>query len=154
MSDTSSAAVVNTWTWRAVGPTPPVRKPLSIRTKALIQAPLMVAVAYAIHRYTGHVVMPSIIVGLAALILIGGLAIPPLFHAFERFGMLLARGVAAGLTWGLLVPFFYVVFGFGRLVLLVTRQDPLSIKFPAPDLATFWEARPPVKDLESYRRQH
>lgn len=154
MSDTSSAAVVNTWTWRAVGPTPPVRKPLSIRTKALIQAPLMVAVAYAIHRYTGHVVMPSIIVGLAALILIGGLAIPPLFHAFERFGLLLARGVAAGLTWGLLVPFFYVVFGFGRLVLLVTRQDPLGIKFPAPDHATFWEARPPVKDLETYRRQH
>ncbi len=154
MSDTTSSAVVNTWTWRAVGPPPPVRKPVSPKTKALIQAPLMVAVAYAIHHFTGHVIMPAIIVGLAVLILVGGLAIPSLFNAFERFGLLLARGVAAGLTWGLLVPFFYIVFGFGRLVILVTRQDPLSIKFPAPDHATFWEARPPVKNLDTYRRQH
>jgi hypothetical protein len=154
MSDASQPSVVNTWVWRAVGTPPPKPKPMSIKVKALIQAPLMVAVAYALHHFTGHVIMPSVIVGLAALVLIGGLAVPAIFHAFERFGFLLARWVAAGLTWGLLVPFFYIVFGFGRLVLLMTRQDPMSIRFPAPDHTTFWEARPPVTDLSTYRRQH
>lgn len=114
----------------------------------------MAGVAYAIHHFTGHVIMPWVIAGLAALILLGGLAIPPIFHAFERFGLLLARWVSTGLTWGLLVPFFYVVFGFGKLLLLVTRQDPLSVRFPAPDHATFWEKRMPVADLNQYRRQH
>jgi hypothetical protein len=114
----------------------------------------MTGVAYAIHHFTGHVIMPLIIVGLAALILLGGLAVPPIFNAFERFGLLLARWVAAGLTWGLLVPFFYLVFGFGKLVLLVTRQDPLCVRFPAPGHTTFWEKRKPVPDLDQYRRQH
>lgn len=145
---------MNTWPWQALGTPPPVRQPISIKVKALIQAPLMVLVAYAIHHFTGHKVMPAIIVGLAGLILLGGLAVPPIFHAFERFGFLLARWVAAGLTWGLLVPFFYLVFGFGKLVLVITRQDPLSVKFPAPEHTTFWENRPPVPDLNQYRKQH
>lgn len=154
MTNDTTTKVLNTWTWRAVGPPLPVHHPMSPKVKACIQAPLMVGVAYAIHHFTGHVIMPLIITGLAALILLGGLAVPPIFNAFERFGLLLARWVAAGLTWGLLVPFFYLVFGFGKLVLLVTRQDPLSVRFPAPDHTTFWVKRQPVTSLDQYRRQH
>jgi hypothetical protein len=154
MTNDTTTKIVNTWTWQAVGPPLPVRHPWSPKVKACLQAPLMVGVAYAIHHFTGHVIMPLIIAGLAALILLGGLAVPPIFNAFERFGLLLARWVAAGLTWGLLVPFFYLVFGFGKLVLLVTRQDPLSVRFPAPDHATFWVKRQPVPSLDQYRRQH
>lgn len=154
MSSDSSPKIVNTWPWRALGAPIAKREPMSPKVKACIQAPLMLLVAYLLHRYTGHRVMPMIIAGLAALVLLGGLVIPPLFQAFERFGALLARGVAAGLTWGLLVPFFYLVFGFGRLVLVLTRQDPLKVRFPAPDQTTFWETRPPVTDLNQYRKQH
>lgn len=154
MSSDSSPKIVNTWPWRALGAPVARHTPMSPKVKALIQAPLMALVAYLIYRYTGHQIMPMIIAGLAALVLVGGLFIPPLFHAFERFGALLARGVAAGLTWGLLVPFFYLVFGFGRLVLVLTGQDPLKVRFPAPDQTTFWVARPPVTDLNQYRKQH
>ena len=114
----------------------------------------MLAVAALIHRYTGHVVMPLVVVALAALVLLGGLAVPPIFRAFERFGVALARGVSAGLTWGLLTPFFYLVFGAGRLVLLATGSDPLRVRFPAPDRATFWEPRKPVRNMDQYRKQH
>ncbi len=111
-------------------------------------------VAYLLYRWTGHVVMPAVVAGLAVLVLVGGLLVPPLFHGFEKFGAWLARGVAAGLTWGLLVPFFYLVFGFGRLVLALTGQDPMQLRFPAPGQSTFWEARPGVPNLDQYRRQH
>jgi predicted histidine transporter YuiF (NhaC family) len=114
----------------------------------------MVLVAYLLLTFTSHRIMPAILVGLAALVLIGGLALPPLFHAFEKFGAWLARWVSAGLTWGLLVPFFYLVFGFGRLVLVLSRKDPLHIRFPAPDCPTFWIPRPPVRNLAQYRKQH
>lgn len=154
MTNDTTTKVLNTWTWQAVGPPLPVHHPMSPKVKSCIQAPIMVGVAYALHYFTGHVIMPLIITGLAALILLGGLAVPPIFNAFERFGLLLARWVAAGLTWGLLVPFFYLVFGFGKLVLLVTRQDPLSVRFPAPDHTTFWVKRQPVTSLDQYRRQH
>ncbi len=154
MSKTGQVAIVNTWPWKAVGPAPAPVSPMSMKVKACIQAPIMLLVAYLIHRFTGHTVMPAIIAGLAALVLVGGLAVPPIFRAFERVGLFLAWGVSAGLTWGLLVPFFYVVFGLGRLVLIVTRQDPLQVRFPAPDHATFWEVRKPVPSLAQYRKQH
>lgn len=154
MSQTGKPQIVNTWPWKGVGLAPEPPRPMSSKVKALIQAPIMLLVAYLIFRFTGHKVMPCVIAGLAALVLIGGLAVPPIFRAFERFGLLLARGVSSALTWGLLVPFFYLVFGFGRLVLVLTGQDPLHVRFPAPDHTTFWEARRPVPNLAQYRKQH
>ena len=154
MSNAAKPVIVNTWPWKGLGTPPPVKQPMSRQAKACIQAPIMAGIAFLVLHFTDHRIMPGIIAGLAALVLIGGLAVPPLFHAFERFGLLLARWVSAGLTWGLLVPFFYIVFGFGRLVLVVTRQDPLQVRFPAPDRKTFWEPRPPVPGLEQYRKQH
>ena len=150
----SAPTVVNTWKWRALGAPPPVVHPLSPGLKASIQAPIMLLVAFLLYRFTEHRVVPAVVAGLAVLLWLGGLAVPPVFRAFEWVGRLLARGVSAGLTWGLLVPFFYLVFGFGRLVLALTRRDPLQVRFPAPDRATFWEPRRPVSSLDQYRKQH
>lgn len=154
MSKTVQVTIVNTWPWKALGPTVEPVRPMSIKTKACIQAPIMLLVAFLLYQFAEHKVMPAIIAGLAVLVLVGGLAVPAIFRVFERVGLWLARGVSAALTWGLLVPFFYLVFGFGRLVLVLTRQDPMQVRFPAPDHATFWEARKPVPSLAQYRKQH
>lgn len=155
MSEQNPAdAALKKWTWKGLGPQPPARKRMSIKVKALIQAPLMALVGYAIYRIWGHLIGPAIVWTLAGLVLVGGLFVPPIFHGIERFGMLLAKGVSAGLTWGLLVPFFYSIFTFGRLVLVLRSIDPMDRRFPEPERATFWVPRPRVPSMEQYRKQH
>lgn len=154
MSKSAPNAIVNTWPWKALGSAPVKSAPMTPAAKACIQAPIMLLVAFLLYRFGRHPVMPAIVAGLAVLVLVGGLAVPPLFRAFEKLGLLLTRGVAAALTWGLLVPFFYIIFGFGRLILMITRQDPLQVRFPSPQHTTFWEARKPVPSLDQYRKQH
>ncbi len=141
------------WTWKVLGAAPAKRKPMSSRTKALIQAPLMVLVAWVIHHWLGHVIMPLIIVGLSVLVLTGGLFYEPLFKAFERFGAKLAYWVTAILNWGLLTPFFYLIFTPGRLIQKMKGADPLDRRYPDPR-DTFWVPRKPVPNLDQYRKQH
>jgi len=147
-------AVLAKWPWKALGTPPPAGPPMSIKTKALIQAPLMALVGYVIYRVWGHVIGPAIVWSLAALVLVGGLFVPPIFRGIERFGMWLAKGISAALTWGLLVPFFYICFTFGRLVLMIQRIDPMDRKFPDPGHKTFWVPRPRVPSMEQYKKQH
>lgn len=137
-----------------MGETPALHKPMGLKAKATLQAAAMGAVGFVIFRVWGHVIGPAVVWSLAGLVLIGGWFVPPLFHAFEKFGQLLARWVAGGLTWGLLVPFFYLAFTFGRMVLLMRGIDPMDRKYPEPDRATFWVPRPPVPSMEQYRKQH
>jgi len=143
---------VNTWTWRALGQPPPARKPLSPRVKATIQAPLMAAVGWLIFHFFGHVVVPLMVWTLAGLVLIGGWLVPPVFHAIERFGQAIARFATIGLNWLLLVPFFYLCFLPGRIILMLRRIDPMDRVFPDPR-PSFWIPRKPV-DTAQYKRQH
>jgi hypothetical protein len=127
---------------------------MSIQAKALIQAVAMSLIAWAIYHFLHHRVMPIVIWSLAGLVLIGGLVYHPIFHGFERFGQLLAKWVSAGLTWGLLVPFFYLCFLPGRLVLHLRGIDPMDRRFPEKEKGTFWEPRPPVRNMAQYTKQH
>lgn len=148
----SSAATK--WVWQNAGPPPPARKPgMSRQAKGLIQLAVMVAFGSWLYFGRHHVVMPSIIAVLAVLTFIGAFLYEPIFHGFEKFGAMLAKGVAVGLTWGLLVPFFYIVFVFGRLVLLLGGNDPMTRKVPT-DEKTYWIPRPPVRNMEQYKKQH
>lgn len=152
MSKVSST--MNTWEWKALGPPHKTSKPMSLKLKATIQAVAMTLVGYVIYRVWGHLLGPAIVWSLAGLVLIGGWVYPPLFHGFEAFGAKLAFWVSSGLTWGLLVPFFYIAFTFGRLILLIAGKDPMDRRFPDAERATFWTPRPPVPNMEQYRKQH
>lgn len=145
---------MNTWPWKALGPALPERKPMPMRVKATIQAVVMGLVGFAIYKIWGHLIGPAIVWSLALLVLIGGWLVPAIFHGFERFGAKLAFWVASGLTWGLLVPFFYITFTFGRLVLMVRGLDPMDRAFPDAGRDTFWTPRPPVPSMDQYRKQH
>lgn len=144
---------VNKWQWRVLGPTPAPKKPMDIKLKALLQAPLMALVGYLIYHFFGHLTGPLIVWTLAALVLVGGLFVPPLFRAIERFGLALGKAIAIGLNWGLLVPFFYLCFVPGRLLLKLQGIDPMNRKFP-DDATSFWIPRTPVTDPAQYRKQH
>ena len=141
------------WTWKASGPQPPVPKRMSMAAKTAIQVPIMLLVAFLFYHYGNHRIGPAIIVVLAALVFIGGFIYAPLFHGFERFGAKLAVWVASGLTWGLLVPFFYIVFAPGRLILTLTGNDPMTRGFPTKE-PTYWIPRKQPRNMEQYKSQH
>jgi hypothetical protein len=144
---------VNTWPWRALGTPPPAKKPMSIKVKATIQAPLMILVGFFMYHYFGHRIVPYIVWTLSVVVLIGGWFIPPIFHGMERFGAWLAKWVAIILNYGLLVPFYYLCFVPGRLILKLQGIDPMDREFPSAK-PTFWIPRKPVNDVAQYRKQH
>jgi len=153
MNTSASKGPINTWTWRALGTPPPVKKPMSAKVKASIQAPIMALVGYLIYRWTHHLIGPVIVWSLAGIVLLGGWFVPPVFIAIERFGATLAKWVAIILNYGLLVPFFYLCFVPGRLILKLQGIDPMDREFPS-DKPSFWIPRKPVADIAQYRKQH
>lgn len=142
------------WPWRGLGDSGVGKQGMSLAAKAILQAVAMGVIGWILARYLHHRIMPLVVWTLAVLVLIGGLVYHPLFHAFERFGQQLAKWVAAGLTWGILVPFYYLCFFPGRLILSATGKDPMDRHYPEPDKKTFWVARPPVHSLDQYKKQH
>ena len=136
------------WNWNR--PPPPPRKGHSLG-KVLIQValPLMAAAIF----YCFRKPIPAyVLCGVAAFVLVSGLFIPPVFAAIGRAAALVGVGAGVGLTWLLLVPFYYLVFAPARLMQRVTGRDPLNRKFPS-DEPTYWTPRPPVA-VEQYRKQH
>ena len=113
----------------------------------------MVLVGYLIYRWTDHLIGPVIVWTLAGAVLLGGWFVPPIFLAMERFGAFLAVWVARILNYGLLVPFFYLCFVPGRLILKLQGIDPMDREFPS-DKPSFWIPRKPVSDPAQYRKQH
>ena len=98
-------------------------------------------------------VMACIVSGIAIVILVCGLFIPPAFKAIEHFGKKLGEWVATGLTWLLLVPFFYLCFVPARIIMALRGKDPLNLKLSSK-AQTYWVPHKPMTDIERYQKQH
>lgn len=101
----------------------------------------------------GHRVPAAVLFGLGVFILVSGFFLPRAFAAFERLVGLFARGVGLALTWLLLVPFFYLFFVPGRLILRLQGKDPLHRQFPSPE-KTCWTPHHRIGGVEQYRKQY
>jgi hypothetical protein len=119
--------------------------------KVLLQAVIPAGVG-GVFYWKGHSVAAGVLGAVAAVTLVSGLFIPPLYRLIDRFGQALGKGVAAGLTWALLAPMFFLVFVPGRLILKLRGIDPLCRAFPT-SAPTYWAPRKPVTDPAAYRRQ-
>ena len=117
----------------------------------LLQTVIPAAVG-AFFYYKGKPVAAGILGGIAALMLISGFFIPALFARIEKLGRAFGKVVGVALTWGLMVPMFYLVFVPGRLILMMRGIDPMCRKFPT-DAPTYWVPRKPVTDTAEYKRQ-
>jgi hypothetical protein len=138
------------WQWQASAAEPEVRN----RPKqALIQFVVMVIISLVLFFAFDKVIMSRVVGGIAVVTLISGLFIHPVFDAIERFGATVGKHVSTGVTWLLLVPFFYIVFVPGRLIHHITGKDPLCRRFPTAN-TTYWVRRPPVENVDQYRKQH
>ncbi len=103
---------------------------------ALIQFAVMLCIGSLLYFKFHKEIMSYIVFGLAWLVFISGLALPRVFKAIESFGAFLGRVVGGFITWALLMPFFFLCFVPGRLILLLKKKDPLARHYD--------------KDLESY----
>jgi len=102
--------------------------------------------------HASHLWLPAFICALSLVVLVGGYLVPPIFEAFEKFGKLLAKAVGTGLTYLLLVPFFFVCFVPARFILQAMGKDPLQREWNK-DSKTYWADKAPQGDVERYKRQ-
>ena len=141
------------WPWReqSAGAAKPKQTGPS-RTAVVTQTAVMAAIGALVYGWLDHPAMGIAVWGLAAVVLVSGFFLPPVFAAIERFGKLLGKWVGALLTWGLLAPFYYLCFFPMHLALKLRGKDPLQRRCPT-DQPTYWTPRKPLADLSQYRKQ-
>lgn len=121
--------------------------------RACTHSAVMLGVAAVLAFVFGHPIPALAVCALSAFVLISGLWLPRVFGAVESAGQRLAAAVSLGLTWGLLVPFYYVCFVPGALLLRMRRKDPMFRRYDSKS-PSYWVHRPPVDSTEHFRRQY
>jgi hypothetical protein len=154
MDETSAQRVAAAvWPWRDRRDETVARVPPINRTRAAGEGLAIAVVAILVAFVLKRPVAGAVVGCVAAIVLIGGLCVPSLYRGFKRAGAALARGVGFALTWMLLVPFYYICFTTGHVVLWALRKDPLERRFRAPN-PSYWVAHRGPRDPASYRRQY
>jgi len=154
MADTAAQSEVTAvvWKWQdkgvqeAVDPRPPVKS-------VLIEAAVAACAGLILLLLFRKRIPGIIVLCIAVTILAGGLFVPPLYNGLKKGAAWLGKAAGIALSWLLLAPFFYTCFTFARLMLVLTRKDPMHREFPGHEKSYWFEHKPPP-DLERYRKQH
>ena len=152
-SDRQAMVVDAIWPWRRTGGKTGQPDPAARRKRAVVEACVALAVALLLTFVFHKRIIGAIVFCIAALVLVGGLFVPPLYAGFKKAGVFLAKVVGVVLSWGLLVPFFYICFTVGRFVLLVSGKDPMRRKFDR-DLKSYWSVHTSMGGADRYSRQY
>jgi len=141
------------WAWDKK-PVEPDSTGKARQRRAFVQFCAMNIVAFMIMIISkgAHLRLPMFLSFFSIVILVGGFFLPRMFEAFEAFGGFIARVVGAGLTYALLVPFFFLCFVPGRLILRTMGKDPLQREWNK-ERKTYWTDKQTQCDVERYKRQ-
>lgn len=120
--------------------------------KGLIQSLITGIIGWIVFRYFDHRVFACVIWAFAVTILVSSMVYAPVFDAIERFGAALGIWAGTALTYLLLVPFYYLVFMPGHILLAIKGKDPLHRQFPCAD-STCWAPRRTKLHDRHYRKQ-
>lgn len=127
--------------------------PAHRRTHVLIQIAIMTLAGSIVYFLFGHKFVALVIWALAGLLLFGLLFSPRIVAGFDRFGAWLGHFVGTALTYILLVPMYYVVFTFGRIIITILGRDPLQKKW-LPEAPSYWDDRAPRVEATHFKRQY
>ncbi len=141
-----------TWNWQSRVDAVPDGPAGGLRRSALVQALVMGLIAAFLFFGLHHHLLARIIWALAGLVLILGLAFPGAYRHIHSFGQWLGRVVGKGLSYLLLVPFFFLFFTPVALILRLQGRDPLHRRFRDPQW-TYWIARSPKVPAENIDKQ-
>ena len=139
------------WPWREASG-PQGESPARRRRRALTEVAVMGAVAALCTWVLRRPALAVVVCGVASVVLVGGLFVPPLYAGIKKAGLALGKGVGVFLSLVLLVPFFYLCFPVGRLLFALARKDPLRRGYD-PAAATYWGAKGPAAGPARYRKQ-
>lgn len=154
MTESERSAVSEAiWPWKERQVAAPGAKEKPPAGRVVCEVAVMATVGLMLRLVFKKPVMSTVVFVLATLVLAGGLWLPPLYRGFRKLGHALAKGVGIALSWILLVPFFYVCFPIGRLILVVLRKDPMHRNFLPKD-QTYWSEHRPLPEADAYRRQY
>lgn len=121
--------------------------------KVFISTPIALGIAYCVHRYSSHPKMAFVIAGIALFIAFSAFVLPTVYEAIDGFFQTFARWVGTGMTWILLVPFFFLFFVPGRILFKLSGKDSLRLNF-LPKEDSYWIPHPGVTREDHYRKQH
>jgi hypothetical protein len=144
------------WPWTRPKPAQSGGPARPAAVRVVLQAGVAFAAATAFHVWGGSAharVMSAFAAGVGVFALTTGLAAPSVFMAVDGFLRRLGHWAGIGITWGLLVPFFYIVFGGARLILRLRGEDPMARGFPSA-APTCWEPHRPQAGADSYAKQY
>ncbi len=108
------------------------------RKKRATRQSLIAVVIAAVFLVVGHYIMGCVVACIAGVMLLSAYLSAPIYDALNGAIELLARGIVRLTTLLLLVPFFYLCFVPGRLVMAMLRKDSLKLRFE-PDRESYWE---------------
>jgi len=143
-----------TWPWRD-----PITTSLTKsrsgghKRRAIIQAAIMAIVATLLTMVGHKIWLGLAIYSLSAVVIISGFLIPSLFRVLERAGQWLGRMVGIGITWLMLMPFFYLCFAPTRLILKLMGKDPMHRRFER-NRSSYWVDHKPPATPQPYTRQY
>ncbi|MFO7870383.1 MAG: hypothetical protein R6V03_03010 [Kiritimatiellia bacterium] len=149
---TDNAVTSVVWQWREKDEPPGAVRSRRLK-KAFLQSGIMAAASLVLSSVVKSPAAAVVIASLAAVVLISGLAVPPVFRAWEAAGEFLGLAIGTLITWALLLPFFYICFTTGRIALLIRRHDPMARPLEKEN-TTYWSDHRKRKSLESYRKQY
>ena len=140
MSGLNSVSAV-VWPWRDTGEQDVAAEKRRRDRRSLVQVAIMAAVALIMLFGFRYYIMAGVVSCLASVVLLSSRFLPTLYMATERLTILIASVVGVSMTWLLLVPFFYLCFVPGRLLLLMRGKDPLQRAFDK-NKKSYWIAHP------------
>ena len=122
-------------------------RPLS-NHKRWIQCLVLIAGGLVLYHVFEHKLIGALATGIGFLLLTGILVSPTILVGFDTIARVLTKTVGLALSWLLLTPLFYILFGFGRFILILLKRDPMKRRFD-PTLDSYW-----VKAKLSSKRNH
>jgi hypothetical protein len=120
--------------------------------RPFIQLAVLLTVALLMFFVFHKAWLGCVALGLGSIVFVLAIFCPAAYGGLDRFGRGLGHAVGIGLTWILLVPFFYLCFTAGRIILLMLRRDPMQRSFTSE--GTYWLPYSMNTDPNKYRKQY
>lgn len=138
------------WPWTADGAAA-LRQADRPWLRATVTSLIALTIAAVLYGF-GRTLFAAIVASIAVTLWLIAMLAPGVDGVIQRLLQRFANFVGTGLTWLLLVPFFYLSFPIGHLVLKLKGRDPLEREFPT-ERPTYWIPRPVVEDAEAHCRR-
>jgi hypothetical protein len=97
-------------------------------------------------------IMALFVFSISLLVFLSSRFFPAVYAVIEKVLQKLSYFVSSGLTWVLLLPFFYICFPLGRLVQKVKGKDPMQRNFDR-EAVSYWKTCKDKPSVDDYKRQ-